>query len=120
MAKKILIADDESEFVMFLRRKLENMGYEVEESYRGSEVVGKILNEDVDLLILDYAMPDMRGDEVCDHIRETKQLKNLPIILVTAYQNVNERVFRDMGVEDILFKPVDDRELSARLQKYLG
>lgn len=114
---RILIADDEPDYVMFLRRKLENMGYEVEETYRGSEVVERLTNAKFDLLLLDYSMPDMPADEVCQRIKETGTLKQLPIVLFTAHSHVDQKDFLDLGVKTVLYKPLDDDELSQTIKK---
>lgn len=117
--KKILIADDETDFVMFLRRKLETRGYEVDETSRGSDVLNK-LEEGVDLLLLDFSMPDMRGDEVCERIRKQEQYKKLPIIVITAHSSVDENAFHDMGVKNIIRKPLEDDELFEAIERLLG
>lgn len=114
---RILIADDEPDYVMFLRRKLENMGYEVEETYRASQVIEKLSEEQIDLVLLDYSMPDMTADEVCYNISQNSKFKATPIIIFTAHSNVDQKELSELGVREFLRKPLDDEELSQAIKK---
>lgn len=119
-SKKILIIDDERDYTMLLRRKLEPLGCEVVEASNASEIFRAIMNESFDLVLLDFAMREIRGDKICRLIREDEKSKNTPILFVTAYYNVGEEMFKTYGATDVIYKPVDHGELMEKIQKYLG
>jgi DNA-binding response OmpR family regulator len=79
MAKKILIVDDEPLIVKGLRFSLEQEGYEIEAAYDGEEAIGKIRNQEFDLILLDIMLPKMDGLQVCQQARE---FSNVPIIML--------------------------------------
>jgi CheY-like chemotaxis protein len=117
---RILIADDEPDYVMFLRRKLENMGYEVDETYRASQVIEKLGDGQFDLVLLDYSMPDMTADEVCYNLKQDAKFKNTPVIIFTAHSNVDQKELSELGVREFLRKPLDDEELEQAIKKHVS
>ncbi len=78
------------------------------------------MNESFDLVLLDFAMREIRGDKICRLIREDEKSKDTPILFVTAYYNVGEEMFKTYGATDVIYKPVDHGELMEKIQKYLG
>lgn len=120
MAKKrILIVDDERDVAKLLRAYLEN-DYDVEEAHNGSDALNRIFKGEFDLILLDYAMKDIKGDRICQLTRTDDQTHKLPVIIVTAHVEVDEKQFREYGASDVLYKPVNNRDLLDKIEKYLS
>ncbi|MGE7666881.1 response regulator transcription factor [Ureibacillus composti] len=112
--KKVLIIEDEKDLSEFIRLELEYEGYEVLTSYNGRDGVDQALNENVDLILLDLMLPGLNGVEVCRRIRLTS---NTPIIMITARDNVFDKISGlDSGADDYLTKPFQIEELLARMR----
>jgi CheY-like chemotaxis protein len=120
MAKRLLLVDDEKSFTLSLRRKLELCGYEIEETDRGSDVFRRLLQRPFDLVLLDYMMPDVRGNRVCENIRSEERFKDLPVIVVTAYHDQDEKAVKAWGASEVMYKPVAADDLVKMIRKYLG
>ena len=118
--KRILIVDDERDVAMVLHHYLEDEKYEVEESYSGSDALNRIFTGEFDLILLDYAMKDIKGDRISLLTRADDKMKKLPIIIVTAHVEVDDRVFKEYGASDVLYKPVSSDDLKATINKYLS
>ena len=84
MNKKVLIVDDEENIVELLKFNMELKGYEVEYAYDGEEALKKAKDIKPALILLDLMLPIMDGTKVCSKIREDEELKDTPIIMLTA------------------------------------
>lgn len=114
MSNKILIVEDEIKIARFLELELKYEGYEVSIATNGREGLEKGLKPEVDLIILDLMLPILSGIEVCRRIRQTS---NVPIIMLTAKDDVSDKVMGlDMGADDYLTKPFAIEELLARMR----
>ncbi|GKX31048.1 DNA-binding response regulator [Vallitalea longa] len=114
MSNKILIVEDETKIARFLELELKYEGYEVDIASNGREGLEKGLKSDVDLIILDLMLPILSGIEVCRRIRQTS---SVPIIMLTAKDDVSDKVMGlDMGADDYLTKPFAIEELLARMR----
>ncbi|WNX85367.1 response regulator transcription factor [Agathobaculum sp. NTUH-O15-33] len=114
MAKKILIVEDEANIRELLRLYLEREGYIVLEAENGVEGVKYWKSEKPDMLLLDVMMPVMDGWAVCKEIRAES---DVPIIMLTAKGETNDRVNGlEMGADDYIVKPLDMREVIARVR----
>lgn len=113
---KIMIADDEPINLQVLTNQLALEGYEVMSLGDGQSVIDYVEREPVDLLILDIMMPHMSGYDVCRRLREKHSLSDLPILMLTAKNQVQDIVTAfEMGANDYLTKPCDRKELLARV-----
>ena len=115
---RILVVEDERKAAGVLRRGLEEQGYAVDLAYDGEE--GQVLAEvePYDLVILDVMLPLRDGLAVCRGLREHG--KNMPILMLTARDTVDDRVVGlDSGADDYLVKPFAFRELLARVRALL-
>ena len=118
--EKILIVDDEMSTLMPLKRSLESEDYAVIEAYDGREAIKKAKEEIPDLIILDLMLPGMDGHEVCRHLKTDAHTQNIPIIMLTAKDSVNDKVEGlDMGADDYVTKPFILKELKARIKSVL-
>jgi two-component system response regulator VicR len=117
MNEKILVVDDEPSIVDLIKLELEFEGYEVETAYDGNEAVEKALAIHPDLIILDIMLPKKNGYDVC---RELSPQLGVPIILLTAKTDIIDKVLGlELGADDYLTKPFDNRELLARIKAHL-
>ncbi|MBM4463272.1 MAG: response regulator transcription factor [Chloroflexi bacterium] len=114
---RILVVDDEVTILRFMRANLEASGYQVLTAGDGLEALQIFEKELPDLVILDLRMPKMDGFEVCRRIREFSQI---PIIVLTALENVDDKVkCFDLGADDYITKPFGRDELLARVKAVL-
>jgi two-component system alkaline phosphatase synthesis response regulator PhoP len=118
--EKILIVDDEMSTLMPLKRSLESENYAVVEAYDGHEAIKKANEEMPDLIILDLMLPGMDGIEVCQHLKEDTQTEKIPIIMLTAKDNINDKVKGlQIGADDYVTKPFVLKELKARIKNVM-
>ena len=117
MAIKILVVDDEMNICEIIRTYFEKEGYEVKTANDGVEGVSYFKMYDPDLVLLDVMMPKKDGWQVCREIREISQK---PIIMITAKDDVFDKVLGlELGADDFVVKPFDMKELSARIKAVL-
>jgi DNA-binding response OmpR family regulator len=117
---KILIVDDEPFNVDYLEQELEDFGYDTVSATNGQEALEKVAAENPDLILLDIMMPLMDGFTVCRRLKEQDDTRLIPIVMMTALGSIEDRIKGiEAGADDFLTKPVDDRELRARLQTTL-
>ena len=123
--KKILLVDDDPDFVEAVKVIVENGGYDVKVAYDGEEGLEAAATEKPDLIVLDVMMPVMNGHECCAKLKADPATAKIPIILLTA---VAERVttstytHRDMlesEAEDYMPKPVEPKELLKLIKNWL-
>jgi CheY-like chemotaxis protein len=120
VSKRILIADDERDVTLLIRHMLEIHGYETEEVHRGSEVLRRVSESNFDLVLLDFEMRDIQGDRVCLMLRLDEKTKNLPVMIVTAHVERDERIFKEYGASDVIYKPLDSDEFIKKVRKCLN
>ena len=116
----ILVVDDQLPNIELLEAYLVPEGYEIVTAVDGKEALRKISGNRIDLILLDVMMPGMDGFEVTRRVRQDATHRLLPIILVTALQETEDRVKGiDAGCDDFISKPVDKMELLARVRSLL-
>ena len=103
---RILIVEDEEPLSLLLRYNLESEGYEVESAMRGDDAELMLKEHVPDLVLLDWMLPGLSGIELCRRLRQRADTKTLPIILLTARGEEDERV-RGLatGADDYVVKP---------------
>jgi sigma-B regulation protein RsbU (phosphoserine phosphatase) len=113
---KLLIVDDNEMNRDMLSRRLKRQGYTVEMAENGREALEMIQSKQFDLMLLDIMMPEMNGYQVLEHLKADARLNNLPVIMVSAVDDI-ESVVRcvELGAEDYLFKPFNPILLKARV-----
>jgi putative two-component system response regulator len=116
----ILVVDDQPQNNELLEAQLVPQGYEIIKAASGKEALEKLAGNHIDLILLDVMMPGMDGFEVTRSVRKDDKNRLLPIILVTALRETEDRVKGiEAGCDDFLSKPVDKTELFARVQSLL-
>ena len=120
--KKILVIDDDPDFVLMTREVLEHNGYEVQSAGSGEEGIEKAAKAIPDLVLLDIIMPGMDGLEVLYALKNNyADLAQVPIIMVTGKKEM-EVVFqaKGFGAIDYIMKPFDNKELLKIVAEYTG
>ena len=116
----VLVVDDLPQNVRLLEAYLIPQGYEIVRAANGEEVLAKLTESQIDLILLDVMMPDIDGFEVTRRVRQNDKYRLLPIILVTALGETKDRVKGiEAGCDDFISKPVDKTELLARVKSLL-
>lgn len=111
---RLLIIEDEPDMLDTLAEAMRGEGYAVDEAADGEDGLFKAVEIDYDAIICDVMMPVYDGFEV---LRRLRQRKKTPVLLLTARTKVNDRIQGlDTGADDYLAKPVDLRELAARVR----
>ncbi len=115
---KVLIVDDDPELRKFLAGELALEDYGVETAGTGQESLSRIREGGLDLVLLDWTLPDFSGVEVCRRMRDAGD--STPVLMLTARDDVRERVEAlDAGADDYLTKPFSIEELLARVRARL-
>jgi len=121
MAPRLLIVEDDEALIALLEYNLTSQGYDCRVARSGDEAMISLDEDMVDLVILDWMLPDgFSGIEVCRRIRAKPEIKGLPVIMLTARGEEADRV-RGLttGADDYVVKPFSVAELSARVEALL-
>jgi len=120
MKNQILIVDDEHDCAELLRYHLQRENYEAVIVRNGKEAIDAVQSQAPDAILLDIMMPELNGWEVCRILRESTKGKSLPIIMLTALSEEEERVKGlSLGADDYLSKPYSVKELLLKLRKHI-
>ena len=118
---KILIAEDEPDIRDLVAFTLRFAGYEVVTGTNGEEAVQIAQKESPDLILLDVRMPRMTGYEACKQIKADPQLKDVPVVFLSAKgQEAEIRDGMDAGAEEYLLKPFAPDQLTERVRSILA
>ena len=118
---KIFVIDDDPELLMMVGMILRRAGHETVLASDSAEGTERIISEQPDLLILDLMMPHMSGFEVCQKIRSTPTVENLPIMILTArIQEKDREAAFESGATDYMTKPITSRQLTSRVKRLLS
>ncbi|MEG0852791.1 MAG: response regulator transcription factor [Angelakisella sp.] len=114
--KKVLIVDDEPHIMELLRMNMRQNGYDCLCVASGEDALTAVRAYHPDVVLLDVMLPGISGLEVCRQIKQDKALVRIPVLLLTARSEENDRVTGlDVGADDYICKPFSIRELLARI-----
>lgn len=117
---KILIVEDEPGLVKLLEYNLSRQSYQTCVCLDGAKVVRLLDQEEPDLILLDWMLPNVSGVDICRLIRRNARFKNIPIIMLTARGDESDKVKGlSFGADDYMTKPFSIPELLARIQALL-
>jgi two-component system cell cycle response regulator len=119
-AKTILLVEDDDVAVKLLLSYLQETPYRFEVFTDGMYAINRAKQGDVDLILLDVLLPGIDGFEVCQHLKGLVQTQQIPIVMITCLQDVENRIQGiESGADDFLIKPVNAEVLLARIDGLL-
>jgi two-component system cell cycle response regulator len=117
MSARVLVVDDILPNVKLLEAKLSSEYYDVITATNGPDALKKVAELSPDLVLLDVMMPGMDGFEVCTRIKQDPKLAHIPVVMVTALTDTQDKVRGlESGADDFLSKPINDTALMARVR----
>ena len=118
--EKILVVDDEEHIAELINYNLTNNGYKVIIANNGIDAVKVAIEEKPSLILLDLMIPGKDGYDVCKEIRSNSEIRNTPIIMLTAKsEEFDKRLGLEIGADDYITNPFSVRELLARVKAVL-
>ena len=116
MGAKVLLVDDEKDFVEVLAERLQNRGFEVRQAFNGEDAINLLNQQDAGVVILDVLMPGKDGVQTLSEIKQLKPLTE--VIMLTGYGTI-ETAIQGMkfGAYDYLMKPTETEDLVAKINK---
>ena len=116
----ILIVDDDPTLLDMVQVFLTDEGYKTSTCDNGTEALERIASGGLDLVILDLKLPDVDGYEICKKVRQDPDTEDLPIIMLTGYTTVEDKIRGiEGGADDYITKPFNLSELKARIEMVL-
>ena len=116
----IMIVDDQPTNLMLLEDMLTQQGHDVRSFPLGRLALAAAMRTPPDLILLDINMPEMNGYEVCEHLKASTQLSNIPVIFLSALNETQDKVKAfESGAVDYVSKPFQFEEVQARVETHL-
>jgi putative two-component system response regulator len=113
----VLVVDDDKHALEIISRLLQKEGFNVLRAAGGRQALDTVAAEPVDVILLDVMMPEMDGFQVCTELRQQERTRDIPVILLTAKDDLETRVVgMRLGVSEFLTKPINKVELFARVR----
>ena len=120
MKKSILVVEDDKALLPMITYNLEKNGYNVNEASTGDQALLSLKEHVPNLILLDWMIPSPNGLQICKIVRTNKKIKNIPIILITAKGEDDDKVVGlNNGADDYITKPFSPKELVARINALL-
>lgn len=120
MNAKILIVEDERDIVDLLRYNLQEAGFETDYVRNGADALHRAIEQSPDLILLDLMLPEVDGLIVCRLLKNDPRTKNIPIVMVTAKTEEQDRIAGlELGVDDYITKPFSPKEVVLRVSAVL-
>ncbi len=118
---KILVVDDDPNIALLIQMTLTKLGsYEVETVNNGEDALTIINESPPDIILLDIMMPGIDGFEVCRQIKENEKTKFIPVIMITAKRELDDKLYgMEIGASDYITKPFNPEELVTRVKVHL-
>ena len=117
MKNKILFIDDDVKIQELLREYFNKNEFEMSTALTGTQGIHQLRHQQFDIVILDLMLPEIDGFET---LRAIKQMSDIPVIMLTAVEDETNRIVGlEMGADDYLHKPINPRELLARIKAVL-
>lgn len=118
--KRVLVVEDEPDIAALIAYQLTREGFRVETASTGVEALSAVSREVPDLVVLDRMLPGISGDEVLETLRKEPATRSVPILVLTAKREQEDRIAGlELGADDYLTKPFSPRELVLRVQAIL-
>lgn len=119
-ARRVLVVEDEPDIAALVAYQLTREGFRVETVSNGSDALAAVNREIPDLVVLDRMLPGLSGDDVLKSLRKESATKTIPILVLTAKREQEDRIEGfELGADDYLTKPFSPRELVLRVNAIL-
>jgi len=120
MLANVVLVEDEKSIATLVKYNLEKEGFKVYCSETGEDAL-KIIKEKIpDLVILDWMLPDTSGIDICRQIKVDKKLKNIPVLILTAKGEPDDKIKGlEVGADDYVTKPFNNKELLLRIKSLI-
>lgn len=116
---RALIIDDDRDLLMLVRRTLEfTAGWEVVTAGSGAGGIELARGAPPDVILVDVMMPEMDGYEVCRRLKADPATASVPIVLLTARRDLDERRLAETGAAGVVFKPFQPQDLASQIRAY--
>ena len=120
MDAKVFLVEDEQSIITLVEYNLKKEGFKVSVSSNGEEALHEIKEQEPDLVLLDWMLPDLSGIDICRSLKKDKKFQDLPIIMLTAKGQEEDKVAAlNAGADDYITKPFGHAELVARINALL-
>lgn len=120
IGSRIFVVEDDTDIAELVAHQLGRAGFDVEVFHTGSDVMEQVRRQQPDLVVLDLMLPGLSGFEICRMMRGESSTATVPIIMLTARTEEDDRVRGlELGADDYLMKPFSPRELVARIRAVL-
>ncbi len=117
----VLVVEDNDKDLRLLSGQIEDQAFDLSVAHDGEAALQTILAGGIDLVLLDIFLPGMDGFEVCQRLKESAATRDIQVALITCLQDLEGKIKgMELGADDYLVKPVDGRELSARVKALLA
>ena len=117
---RVLVVDDDRSALDIVTRLLEREGFAPIAVDSGARALELLATQTVDVILLDVMMPEMDGFQVCAELRAREETRDIPVILVTAKDDMDTRLTgMNLGVTEFLAKPINKHDLFARVRAQL-
>src|SRR5476651_2819368 len=120
MANRILLVDDENDFIELLQYKLAGQGYDFIVANDGVQALSQARQFKPDLILLDILLPDLDGLSVCEILRRQPSTKKIPVIFMSALSSGVTRRTAAMQADDFFTKPLDLPRLALRIRDLIN
>jgi DNA-binding response OmpR family regulator len=120
MVPRILIVDDENDFIELLQYKLGGHGYELIVAYDGVHALSQARTQKPNLILLDILLPDLDGLSVCEILRRQPATRKIPIIFMSALTGDVTKRTAVLQADDFFTKPLDLNRLEKRIDELLN
>ncbi|MGB6338461.1 MAG: response regulator [Candidatus Aminicenantaceae bacterium] len=119
-APHVLLVEDNEIDRNIILKVLENESLRLETVKNGQEAISSIQSGEVDLILLDILLPDINGFEICKRLKTMDTAKDIPVIVITCLDDIDSKITGvKLGADDFLIKPINTRELKARIKVLL-
>jgi len=120
MLANVLLVEDEKSIITLIKYNLEKEGFKVFCAETGEDALKIIKEKTLDVVILDWMLPDVSGIEVCRQIKKDKKLKNVPVLILTAKGEPDDKIKGlEVGADDYVTKPFNNKELLLRIKSLI-
>lgn len=117
MSRPILVVEDSEDLLLLMKLTLESVGYKVETATNGKEAISFLFEVQPLLVLMDIMMPNTNGLEVSRSIKEDWANQNLPILLVSAIDRLEDKQLQNSKADGILYKPFNLDDLISRVEE---